>query len=358
MRENRSRATPETCFRLSKESRTGLLDCCLMSVPAFATGFAAAVRYTVCSGVRGMTVVYLDRVFVLNGIVDYLLLLGTAWLCGLPLHRKRLVLCAALGGLYAAVVFLPRTAVLGHPVVRVLAGGAMALLAFQGRWRPAGLFFLLAAGLAGAVLAAGLACGSVRGLAQRLYFADISWQVLILVSALFYAALRLFMGQAARHMGGELLQVRISVGGRTQVVTALHDTGNTLRDPVSGCPALVLERRAADMLWTPEVARVLAENVPPEVKMARLHRMGCTVRFTLLPFRAVGTEAGLLLAARSDYIEVNGRRYPRTPVALCEQPVSDGGGYHALWGAEERGERHEGAASASEKAVAQDMRAG
>ena len=92
--------------------------------------------------------------------------------------------------------------------------------------------------------------------------------------------------------------------------------------------------------------------------MARLHRIGCPVRFTLLPFRAVGTDAGLLLAARSDYIEVNGRRYPRTPVALSEQPVSDGGGYHALWGVEERGEAHGKAASVAEEPVAQHMQAG
>ena len=36
---------------------------------------------------RRMTVVYWDRVVVLNGIVDYLLLLSAAWLSGLPLRR-------------------------------------------------------------------------------------------------------------------------------------------------------------------------------------------------------------------------------------------------------------------------------
>lgn len=66
--------------------------------------------------------------------------------------------------------------------------------------------------------------------------------------------------------------------------------------------------------------------------MARLHRQGAGIPFSLLPFRSVGTPAGLLLAARSDYIEINGHRYPRTPVALSDYPVSDGGGYHALWG--------------------------
>lgn len=63
-----------------------------------------------------------------------------------------------------------------------------------------------------------------------------------------------------------MLQIKVSVGGRIQTVTALHDTGNTLRDPVTGCPALVMERRSADALWTPAVADVLAEQLSPEEK--------------------------------------------------------------------------------------------
>ncbi len=305
-----------------------------------------------------MTVVYLDRVFLLNSAVDYLLFLGTARLSGIPLRRRRLVLWAVLGGLYAAAVFIPGLSFLGHPLFRVIAGILIAAGALRWRWRSAALFFLLSAGLAGIILALGLAFGSVAGLAQRLYYADISWQTLLFVSMGFYVLIRLFMGQAARHGGGELLQITISLGGRTETVTALHDTGNTLRDPVTGCPALVLERREAESLWSPEVARLLAEPLPPEEKMARLHRMGCPIRFTLLPFRAVGVSCGLLLAARSDYIEIGGRRYPRTPVALSEQPLSDGGGYHALWGAAERGTDCEQNSSVAETSAVQRMQAG
>ena len=149
-----------------------------------------------------MTVVYWDRVVVLNGIVDYLLLLSAAWLSGLPLRRRRLALWAALGGLYAGAVFLPGLEVLGVPVIRAAAGIVMALGGMKWRWRPAGVFLLLAAGLAGVILALGLAAGSPSGLVQRLYLADISWQGILLVSAGFYVVLRSFTGQAARHGGG------------------------------------------------------------------------------------------------------------------------------------------------------------
>lgn len=303
-----------------------------------------------------MTVVYLDRVFLLNSVVDYLLFLCAARLCGFPLHRRRLIFarCWAaftrLRSLFPSLHFwLTRRS--DWPLEACWRLPRFAVSARSSH-------FLLSAALAGTLLALGLAFGSVAGLAQRLYYADVSWQALILVSILFYVLLRLFAGQAARHGGGELLQIKVSVGGRIQTVTALHDTGNTLRDPVTGCPALVMERRSADALWTPAVADVLAEQLSPEEKMAKLHRIGCPVRFTLMPFRAVGTAAGLLLAACSDYIEVNGKRYPRTPVALSEQAVSDGGGYHALWGAMEGRIGHGKASDLAETPVAQRIQAG
>lgn len=277
-------------------------------------------------------VVYLDRVFLLNLLLDYLLLLAAAQLSGRTLHRLRLLACAAGGGAYAVLTFLPGCGFLRTPLCQLAVGSIIALCAYGGRGRPALLFLLLSGGLAGFVLALGLWAGSPTGLLGRVYRGEVSWPLLLGAALGFYVLLRLLLGQGARHGGGELLKITISVCGRKQTVTALHDTGNTLRDPVSGRPALVLERRAAAELWPPEVAEVLASPLPPEEKMARLHRQGASVTFTLLPFRSVGTAAGLLLAARSDYIEVNGRRYPRTPVALSEHPVSDGGGYHALWG--------------------------
>lgn len=291
-------------------------------------------------------VVYLDRVFLLNLLLDYLLLLAAAQLSGRTLHRLRLLACAAGGGAYAVLTFLPGCGFLRTPLCQLAVGSIIALCAYGGRGRPVLLFLLLSGGLAGFVLALGLWAGSPTGLLGRVYRGEVSWPLLLGAALGFYVLLRLLLGQGARHGGGELLKITISVCGRKQTVTALHDTGNTLRDPVSGRPALVMERNAAEELWPPEVAAVLASPLPPEEKMARLHRQGAAVTFSLLPFRSVGTPAGLLLAARSDYIEINGRRYPRTPVALSEHPVSDGGGYHALWGDPE-GEEVKGCADST-----------
>lgn len=290
-----------------------------------------------------MTVVYLDKVFALNTAIDYLLLLCAARLAGAALHRGRLFLCASAGGLYAVAVFLPACAVLAHPLFRTGSGLLMALLAFlpQRRpWRLTMLFLLLSSALAGIVLGFALLVGSAGALTTRLYYADISWPLLLFTTLIMYGLLHLLFRQGARHGGGELMTVTVSINGQQQQVLALHDTGNTLRDPLNGRAVLVLEQSALTDIWSPEVTQILTRAIPPEEKMAQLYENGAGSTFTLLPFRSVGVASGLLLATRSDYIKVGKATHRHALIALSEGPVSDGGAYQALWGGTERREAH------------------
>ena len=107
----------------------------------------------------GLTVIYVDTLFLLNAIVDYLLLLCSARLAGERLSRLRFALGALLGGLYAVALFLPGFGFLGRPLCRLSAAVLMVLTAFGGcrrLLRQVVIFFLLSCAFGGGVLAIGL----------------------------------------------------------------------------------------------------------------------------------------------------------------------------------------------------------
>lgn len=289
-------------------------------------------------GGENMTTVYVDRVFVLNLVTDYLLLLATARLAGIPLRRGRLMLSALLGAGYAVAVFLPGCAFLAGGFCKVLSGAFLALAAFWPQrhlLRLTALFLLLSGALAGLLLALALMSGSPGIYLRKVYRAEISWTVLITAAVIFYVLLSFLFRRSLRHGGGDILRVTVRIGEKKRDVFALHDTGNTLCDPVNGNPVLVLEQSAVCDLWPTEVQQVLLDALTPEEKMVRLHRMKWGRAFCLLPYRSVGVPAGLLLAFRSDRVTVENSPHPKTLVALSEGPLSDGGGYQALWGGEE-----------------------
>lgn len=292
-----------------------------------------------------MRVVYIENVFLLNWIIDYFLLLSTAGFAGAPLQRMRLAVCSAAGGLYAVAALMPKHACLSVIPAKFLAGFAMAIAAYwplQKKWRLTALFFLISGALAGMVLGVSMADMRFGDLVSNIYYMRITLPLLLTTTVIMYLLLRLVFRQGARHGEGELMIVTVSIQHHQQQFTTLYDTGNTLRDLVSGKPVLVLERKALQHVFSSQIEAILDSTCPPEEKMVQLYNKGVGKEFTLLPFRSIGVSSGLLLAVRSDYIKVGKRTYPHTLVALCEGPVSDGGCYQALWGsAERRGNCHE-----------------
>lgn len=285
-----------------------------------------------------MTVIYIDTLFLLNAVVDYLLLLAAARLAGEPLRRRRFVLGAALGGLYAAAIFLPGLAFLSHPLCRVASAALMMVISYGGSrrlLRQGILFVALTCAFGGGVVAIGLLGGTGLTLGNGVFYSALDLKVVLLSAAVCYGVLTLVFQRFARHSAaaGELVSVRLRLGERSVVLTALVDTGHTLTDPISGRPVIVAEGERAGSLFPQEHRPASADLWDPAAAAARLGTGEWRSRFRLLPYRSVGVDRGLLLAVRADGLELGGQRSGPVLVALSPTPVSDGGGYQALIGA-------------------------
>lgn len=286
-----------------------------------------------------MTIIYVDTLFLLNALVDYLLLLAAARLAGEPLRRWRFALGAALGGGYAVAIFLPGLDFLAHPLCRLASAVLMLVVSYGGSrrlLRQGVLFVALTCAFGGGVVAIGLLGGTGLSLGNGVFYSALDIKIVLLSAAVCYGVLTLVFRRLARHStaNGELVPVKLCLGGRTVVLTGLVDTGNTLTDPVSGRPVVVVEGERASPLFPKEYRPVSADLRDPAAALTRLGTGEWRSRFRLLPYRSVGVDRGLLLAVRVDTLELDGRGRGRVLVALSPTPVSDGGGYQALVGAE------------------------
>lgn len=284
-----------------------------------------------------MTVVYIDALFLLNLIINYLLLLSAAKLAGERLRRGRMAIGAALGGLYAAAAFLPGMGFLIHPLCELGAAVLMLLCAFGGSRRLVRVslvFFGVAAAFGGAIFAVSLLGGQGLGLKNGIFYSALDLRLILLSAAVCYAVITLVFRRMARHSGGhgELVPAVITLEGRRVALTALVDTGNTLSDPVTGRPVMVAEGERVAELFPAGEAPTGTELRDPVAAMERLGQNSCG-RLRLLPYRAVGVDCGLLLALRVDDVKAGTEDYGGILVALSPTPVSDGGGYSALIGA-------------------------
>lgn len=279
-----------------------------------------------------MTVIYIDVLFLLNLVVDYLLLLASGRITGAIFSCLRLAGGAALGALYAAVLFLPGLAWMAALPCKLCAGLLMVCIAFgtgKGLIRRYLVFMGASAALGGVVLALQLLGGGGITLENGVLYTGFNLRVLLTTVILCYVALKFAFGRAARHGGGQkdLCPARIELGEKSLELTVLLDTGNTLTDPTNNRPVMVAEAQAMKRLLPDGI-----DAADPVKTMERMENSRLRHRFRLLPYRAVGVEHGLLLAVHTERVVVGDREIKGLLVALSPTPVSDGGGYQALLG--------------------------
>ncbi|MCR5663521.1 MAG: sigma-E processing peptidase SpoIIGA [Oscillospiraceae bacterium] len=255
-----------------------------------------------------MKVIYLDRLFLVNLLCDYLLCLASGRVGGVPLRRGRFALAALFGALYAVLSVLPGFSPLLSPPARLAAGLLTAGLAFAGEphfLRCAALFLAVSALFGGALWALTLA-GDLPLLDAR---------ALILSFSLCYAALTLYLRARPRFPGRARAEIRVRIGGREVRFTALRDSGNGLCDPATGEPVLLATPAALAPLFP---GAELGGD-----PLALLQKPGQAGRFRLIPYRAVGA-AGLLAAFRPEELRIDGKTETGRLVAVSESARGDG----------------------------------
>ena len=288
-------------------------------------------------GGTALTVVYLDTLFLLNAILDYLLLLCSARLAGEELHRLRMAAGGVLGGAYAAAAVLPGMEFLLHPICKI---GSAVLMVVVGLGksrrllRQSVIFFALACAFGGGVLAISLLGGQGMSLGGGVVYSGMDIKIVLLSAAGCYAVFVLGLSRVGRHTAqtGELVQTKLQIFDRYITFTSLVDTGNTLTDPVSGRSVMVADADRIIELFPANHAPNREDLLAPAQALGRLNRGMWRGRFRLLPYRSVGVECGLLLAVRMDNVCLNGEDQGAMLVALSPTPVSDGGNYRALLG--------------------------
>lgn len=253
-------------------------------------------------------VVYLDAVILLNFSVDFLLLLSVNRLCSYPSSVKRLLFASLVGGIYGGICLLPGFSFLGNVLWRVVCLGLMAWIAFGtsiSAVRRGALFVLLSMALGG--LAIGLTQGGLFGILLG------AGGVLLLCGAG-------FGGQTAT---ARYVPVELHYTGRTLQLTALVDSGNTLRDPITGSPVLVVGANVAMQLLG------LTKKQLQE-PLASLKDVGIP-GLRLVPYRSVGKEGGMLLALRLKGVKI-GNWKGNPIVAFAPEGLEHEGAYQALTG--------------------------
>ena len=279
-----------------------------------------------------MEIIYVDSLFLVNFFINYFVLTATSSICSVPIRRKRLVAAAALGAGYAVILVIPNLGFLAKVPVKLAVAGFMLLVAYgnEGRLgRLCAVFFAVAAALGGVVYAVSIFGGypnPYNGIVL------VSMRTLVLSFAVCFAALKTVFRHSADRVARIIERLDIRLGENSVSVSALRDTGNQLREPITGRAIAISEIDLLLPLFSNETACALLEKAGSAAEsLSAVAAVAEDVgRFQLVPYSAVGVTNGLLLAFRPDGVRINDKEQKDILIALSPNRLSEDREYSAI----------------------------
>lgn len=270
--------------------------------------------------------VYLDVLFVLNGIMDYFLLRLVNRLLHGSATPGRCLWGAVIGAVGICIVTLyPGSRMLNTLLVHVVLNTIMVRFGCNLRKKRIlikGVFLLYAAAfLLGGAMQLLLRLTGTKGTRMFVIWGTAGYLIL-------KAGIRAYAH--SEETGRRTYRIQVYINGKCQEGTALLDTGNGLLDSVTGKPVCVGSVQMLDGLLTEETRKQLEEFWEGNITEGDFGKM----HPHFLPFTSLGCARGLALAVTADYLCLEGQKIhkviARPVIAFSRENSSFQGDYQMI----------------------------
>jgi stage II sporulation protein GA (sporulation sigma-E factor processing peptidase) len=293
---------------------------------------------------------YLDLIWLLNFLIDYLLLWMTGLFRKVEVKKWRLCLASAIGSCYVLFLFLPPLLpfytfgfklVLSLIIVTIAFGFgniqkfALSFLTFYF------VSFITGGGMLGVhfflqtnhQLLQGMVATQSTGYGDR-----ISWGFIAIGFPIMYwfSKSRWKQIEATKVKSDVLTRVFISINEQVIECTGLIDTGNQLYEPFTKIPVMMVEASCFHNI----LPQTLLEQIKQKKDISSLQLDDDELparwmnRIRIVPYRGIQQGMEFMIAIKPDQVEIayEGRRYTsnRVLIGMNAQPLSNDGVFQSI----------------------------
>ena len=259
--------------------------------------------------------VYLDVILIENLCMNYIILFATGYIMKLKIKHLRIILSSAIGGVYAITSYMDIIPVYSTLIAKVILSISMVYIAYYPKniklcLKELLLFYLVSFVFGGCAFALLYIIKPQNILMKNgVYIGTYPVKVAIIGALvgfiITYLAFKLIKGRITKK--NVFYEVTIIFKGKIVEVTAMLDTGNLLKDPISQTPVMLVQKDKLykiipkNILDSIEKALGGDENIEIDTK----ERNEYFSKFRIIPFKSIGKQNGMLIGFKADKIKID-----------------------------------------------------
>lgn len=289
-------------------------------------------------------VIYIDVLIVENFFMNYLLLYFINRFCKCRTKKWRIIIAALIGAFYVLVVFYPDLQEFYSVIMKFMISVLMIIAAFSPHelkkfFKILVLFYLEAFIIGGFLLGIFYLNNPTPEIINgALFISSISPspEYIIIGSIIAIALIKFGFDYFEGYYVNDKTSVQMDIvlNNKKCRVTALIDTGNSLKDPITNVPVIIVYYKTIIDILPEELKEAILMDYSYEIFKKRIMDSELKSRIRIIPYKALGVENGILVGIRMDLVisklksKTNVIKEPI--IALYNKPISNAGDYQAL----------------------------
>lgn len=291
--------------------------------------------------------IYIDVVLIENLIMNFIILLATGLILKEKIKNVRLLLASLLGAIYSVVSYMSILEIYASIILKIILSIVMIYIAFNPQtikkmWKDILLFYLTSFVFGGAAFAL-IYIVKPQDILMRngLFLGTYPLKTIILGAIIaFIIIMTAFTVVKSKITKKDMFcEVEIQLNGKKIETTAMIDTGNLLKEPITNTPVIVMEHTLLYDCIPRDILNHLDEllggdfnNIPEEVKEKYITKL------KFIPFSSLGKQNGMLLGIKADGMKIKDREKEEEKkniiIGIYNKSLTKRGEYRALMGIE------------------------
>ncbi len=257
--------------------------------------------------------IYIDIIIAENLIMNYIILYATGLISKCKIHYWRIFFASAIGAIYVAIQYKSKLNIYSNIVIKLILSIVIVFIAFNTQnikqmCKQLILFYLTTFTFGGVAtyLIYVLKPQNIiikNGMYVGTYVLKVIFIGAILGTVILIIAFKFSKNKITKK--DMICKVKIKLNGKETILNTMVDTGNMLKEPLTGSPVLIVEKTSLYELIPKEILNntesILGgdfEKIPEDIKNEYIPKM------KIIPFSSLGKQNGMLVGIKPEKIEV------------------------------------------------------
>lgn len=289
--------------------------------------------------------IYLDIVILENICMNFIILFATGIINKTQIRYRRIFFASLLGGVYAVVAYMKMLEIYSNMLVKIILSICMVYIAFRSEkikilFRQLLIFYLTSFTFGGVSFALLYFVKPQNIFMRNGVYTGVYPIKIVLISgiigfAVLIIAFKVIKGRINKN--NMYCQIKINLFENYKTVKGVIDTGNFLKDPITGVPVIIVEKESL----TGFINKDIIDNVEKIINGSINEQIDINTyssRIRLIPFSSLGRKNGLLLGISVDSVEIEfeevSRKIENVIIGIYNDVLSSTKKYNALVGLE------------------------